>query len=310
LTFWTVRFSIVLNRAIQNRVRPKQLTPAGALPDNLRSACREVTVAGAELRYLRAGAGRPVLFLHTLRTQLDMFGGVLERLDRDGVELVAVDLPGHGRSSAPRVDYTAGYFTGVVEQFVAQIDMHDAVLVGESIGATIALALAARRNARVSRVFAINPYDYGRWGGIRRSSPLANVLFTAILWPGIGVAVAGGETRSILRAVLAGGLYDDRVLPPELLEELYRSGSRPGHARALRSLCRAWRTFASARELYPQIDVPVTLIYGDHDWSRPTERDDNRRAIPSARLISLKRCGHFAALEHPAAIARLITSEL
>jgi pimeloyl-ACP methyl ester carboxylesterase len=251
-----------------------------------------------------------VLLLHTLRTQLDMFGDVLTRLDRGRVEMVAVDLPGHGHSGAPRADYTAGYLSDVVEQFLAQIDLHDAVLVGESIGATIALTLAARSNPRVRAVLAINPYDYGRWGGIRRSSPLANVLFTAILWPGIGAAVAGGETRSILRAVLAGGVYDAHALRPELVEELYQTGSRPGHPRALQSLCRAWRSFVAARELYPKIDVPVTLVYGDHDWSHPAEREGNRRAIPGARLISLERCGHFAALEHPAAIARLITSEL
>jgi pimeloyl-ACP methyl ester carboxylesterase len=199
--------------------------------DTLHSVCRQVSVAGAELRYLRTGTGQPLVLLHTLRTQLDMFGGVLERLAVGGVELVAVDLPGHGHSSAPRVDYTAGYFSDVVEQFLAQLDLRDAILVGESIGATIALTLAGRRNQRVRAVVAINPYDYGRWGGIRRSSPRANALFTAILWPGIGTAVARGETKSILRAVLAGGVFDDRVLQPDLVAELYRSGSRPGCGR-------------------------------------------------------------------------------
>jgi pimeloyl-ACP methyl ester carboxylesterase len=251
-----------------------------------------------------------VVLLHTLRTQLEMFSGVLERLDPTRVEMVAIDLPGHGHSDAPRVDYTAGYFSDTVEQFLVQIDLQDAILVGESIGATIALTLAARRNPRVSAVVAINPYDYARWGGIRRSSPLANALFAAILWPGIGAAVAGGETRAILRAVMTGGVRDDRALRPELLEELHRTGSRPGHARALRSLCREWRSFVAARERYPHIDVPVTLVYGDHDWSRPVERDGNRLAIPAAQFITLEHCGHFASLEHPAAIARLITSEL
>jgi pimeloyl-ACP methyl ester carboxylesterase len=276
----------------------------------LQSACSQVTVGGTELRYLRTGAGRPVVLLHTLRTQLDVFGGVLERLDPTRAEIVAVDLPGHGHSAAPRGNYSAGYFSDTVEQFLTRTDLHDAMLVGESIGATIALTLAARRNPRVTAVVAINPYDYGRWGGIRRSSSLANVLFTAILWPGIGAAVAAGETRSILRAVLAGGVSDDRALRRELLEELYQSGARPGHARALRSLCEEWRSFIAARELYPRIEVPVTLVYGDCDWSRPAEREGNRQAVPGARFITLERCGHFASLDHPARIAKLITAEL
>ena len=143
-------------------VRTPHPQPPSALPDTLRSACREISVGGAELRYLRAGSGRPVVLLHTLRTQLDMFGGVLERLDLGRAELVAVDLPGHGHSGAPGVDYTAGYFSDTVEQFLARIDLHDVILVGESIGATIALTLAAGRSPRVRAVVAINPYDYGR----------------------------------------------------------------------------------------------------------------------------------------------------
>jgi len=291
-------------------MRAQHAYRTSAPSDNFRSSCAELSVGGAELRYLRAGTGRTVLLLHTLRTQLEMFARVLERLDLAQVQAVAVDLPGHGHSSAPTGDYTAGFFSDVVEQLLARLELREAVLVGESIGATIALTVAARRNPRVAAVLAINPYDYGRCGAIRRSSPLANLLFTAILWPGIGAAVAHGETRSILRAVITGGVYDDRVLAPELLEELYRSGERPGHARALRSLSRQWRSFVAARELYAQIEVPVTLAYGDHDWSRRSERDADRRAIPGARYSSIERCGHFASLEQPAAIASLIGSAL
>jgi len=79
-------------------------------------------------------------------------------------DIVALDLPGHGHSSAPAVDYTAAYFTDMPERFLDACGLENAVLVGESIGASIALGLAARRNPRVARVVALNPYDYGRWG--------------------------------------------------------------------------------------------------------------------------------------------------
>ena len=36
-------------------------------------------------------------------------------------------------------------------------------------------------------------------------------------------------------------------------------------------------------KLYPQIDMPVTLVYGEQDWSRIAEREGNRLAIPTAR---------------------------
>jgi hypothetical protein len=69
----------------------------------------------------------------------------------------------------------------------------------------------------------------------------------------------------VLRRVLDGGLYDPRCLSPQLVDELYQSGRRPGHGRALRSLSRNWHSWISARDRYPAIQIPVTLAYGDHD---------------------------------------------
>src|ERR671934_522360 len=264
------------------------------------------TVDGADIRYLRVGRGRPIVLLHTLRTQLEYFDRLLEHVDTGRVEVIAIDLPGHGESSAPAVDYTAGYFTDTVGALLDVLELRDAVVVGESIGGSIALALAARGDPHLAHVVAVNPYDYGRWGGIRRSSVLANVLFTAMLWPGVGPVVARTETKGILRGVLVGGLHDPAALPAELVEKLSRCGALPGHARAFRSLCRHWRSWIDARAGYGAIDLPVTLVYGDDDWSRPAEREANAHAIPGVRTATLTNSGHFSSLEKPHEVAQLI----
>jgi pimeloyl-ACP methyl ester carboxylesterase len=276
------------------------------VPEGVLDHLHRATVGGADVRYARIGRGRPVVLLHTLRTQLEYFDRLLEHVDVGRVEAIAIDLPGHGESSAPPVDYTGGYFADTVGALLDVCNVHDAVVVGESIGGSIALALAARRNPRVAQVVAVNPYDYGRWGGIRRSSALANVLFTAMLWPVVGPVVARTETTGILRRVLEGGLHDPAALPAELVEKLSRCGALPGHARAFRSLCRHWRSWIDARELYGAIDLPVTLVYGDDDWSRPAERDANAHAIPGVRTTTLTNSGHFSSLERPREIAQLI----
>jgi pimeloyl-ACP methyl ester carboxylesterase len=266
-------------------------------------------VAGSDVRFLRRGSGRPLVLLHTLRTQLEYFMPLLAHLDSTRYEVIVPDLPGHGRSSAPAVRYDATYFTGAVEEMLAAWDLHDAVVAGESIGGAIALALAARLPSRIARVVALNPYDYGRWGGIRRSSGLANVLFTAMLWPGIGSIVARSGTRGILRRVLMGGVYDRSRLPEDLVEQLFQCGALPGHASAFRSLCLNWRSWIDARATYPHIRQPVTLAYGDHDWSHPEEREANRRVIPASVHATLAQCGHFSSLDQPVAVARLIQGE-
>src|SRR3977135_955041 len=200
------------------------------------------TTLGGELRFLRTGRGRTVVFLHTLRTQLEYFVPLMRVLDQDidAIDILAPGLPGHGGSSAPQVEYSAGYFTDAIEQFLDRLDLRSVLLVGESIGASIALALGARTNPRLAGVVAINPYDYGRGGGIRRSSTLANVLFTALLWPGVGELGPRAGTKGILPRLLEGGVHDPRSMPPALVDELWQCGSLPGHPRAFLSLCRNW----------------------------------------------------------------------
>jgi pimeloyl-ACP methyl ester carboxylesterase len=50
----------------------------------------------------------------------------------------------------------------------------------------------------------------------------------------------------------------------------------------------------------------VTLIYRDHDWSRPPEREANFALRQGARSISLPDTGHFTALEQPARVAQIL----
>src|SRR6516162_7067910 len=189
---------------------------------HLSSNIHRATINGCEVRYLRLGAGTPVVLVHTLRTQLEMFLRVIEKMDTAELEVIAIDLPGHGESSAPPVDYTADYFTDAVEASLVRLDVGKTIVVGDSIGGTIGLTLAARANPRVAHVIAVNPYDYGVRGGVRRSSRIANLVFTFMLWPGIGTGVAGSGGEWVLRRVMEGGLHYRNTLPASLIEQMNR----------------------------------------------------------------------------------------
>ena len=65
----------------------------------------------------------------------------------------------------------------------------------------------------------------------------------------------------------------------------------------------------AARALYGRVTTPVTLIYGDHDWSRVPEREANLSLLRGARSISLHETGHFAALEQPTRIAEILLDD-
>lgn len=256
---------------------------------------------GMTMRYVSSGDGPPLVLLHTIRTQLDYFEKLVPEL-KGRYRVHALDLPGHGGSSMEPANYTEPLLRQAVSEFITKLDLHDVTLVGESIGGVLALTVSVDQPGRVKRVVSLNPYDYGEsfGGGIRRS---ANGWMVGMF------KVFGDytfEPRFVTAAVLNGGFHDAARLPEEMLDEFSRTGRRDGYRRVEHSVFRNWTTWLEARQLYSRVKVPVTLIYGRDDWSRPEERVRNHQAIPGAELSTIDQAGHFTALEKPAEVAALI----
>ena len=94
------------------------------------------SVDGTRIRYVVAGSGPPLVLLHTLRTQLDMFQKVIPEL-ATRFRVYALDYPGHGHSDAPNADYSADFFVKQVAGFLELMNIQNTLLAGESIGGTI-----------------------------------------------------------------------------------------------------------------------------------------------------------------------------
>lgn len=267
---------------------------------------RWVTVNGTRLRYIEAGGGPALVLLHTMRTQLDIFQRIVPSLAAR-YRVIALDLPGHGYSDLPPADYTATLFIDTVRGFLEQLDIRDAVLLGESIGGTTALGLAARGNPRVRAVVAASTYDYDRGRGLLRASPVSRLVVGVSDVPVLGATVTRLRQYPIVKHILDGGLHRER-LPAPLARELYLVGNRPGHASAFASLVHHWPSWEAEREHYGDIQVPVLLLYGEHDWSRPAERAETARRTPGAESHTVERAGHFLSFDAPAEVVALVTS--
>ncbi|MFC3321259.1 alpha/beta fold hydrolase [Mesorhizobium cantuariense] len=260
------------------------------------------------LRYEKTGDGPPLVLMHTIRTQLEYFRSLAPLLAKS-FTVYAIDLPGHGHSpidALARLDEP--YFRQGVIGFIEKLNLTDVTLVGESIGGALALTVAAAIPQRVERVFAINPYDYDiRYGdGIRRGNWFANLIIGSLQIPFLGAFNAWAENKMVLGKIMGGGYHDPRKLPADLLAEFGRVAQRPGYKRAARKVLAGWRSWSKARDQYREISAPVTLIYGDSDWSRPNERERTRALLPNARMYTLKDSGHFSAVENPSELARII----
>src|SRR5262245_48390810 len=139
-----VALSLILEARRPRPPAPQSLYWDASIP------IRYASIDGQRIRHIKTGSGPELVLLHTLRTQLDIFEKLVPRLAGD-FTVHALDYPGHGFSDIPKTDYRPELFVRTVEAFLDALDISEATLAGVSIGGTIPLLIAARRNPRVRR---------------------------------------------------------------------------------------------------------------------------------------------------------------
>ncbi len=260
---------------------------------------------GIKVRYVKTGSGPNLVLLHTLRTQLDIFQKVIPGL-AEHFTVYACDYPGHGWSDIPPADYAPEDFYRWTAALLDRLGIEQACVAGISIGGTIALVLAARQNARISRVISINPYDYWPSGGIRKSSLLASLILGPSGVPILGATLMRLRNRFVSDRIMEGGIASTDNWSPDLNKELYDVGARPGHYQGFLNLLSHERRWPDARNEYPRIKIPTLLVYGEQDWAPNPMRERDRALIPGVSMTTISQGGHFLSLDRPRELTDLI----
>ena len=253
------------------------------------------------MRYLKAGQGDPIILLHTIRTQLDYFQEVIPTLAKY-YTVYALDLPGHGHSSIDtKANYDEPNLREAVVAFVEKLDLKSVTIAGESIGAVLALTVASTIPERVIKVVASNTYDYDtRYAdGVRRGNFFANFVLGNYAIPIHGAIFAALENWLFLGIAMSGGFKNKRWMPSALLTEINRVGYRKGYRYVERNVFSNWKSWGEARKLYSGVQAPVTLIYGDHDWSTLLERQRTAKELGNVTINTLENTGHFGFVDNP-----------
>jgi haloalkane dehalogenase len=119
---------------------------------------RYADVDGLRLHYVDEGAGRPVVCFHGEPTWAYLYRKVARPLLDAGERVVAVDMPGFGRSDKPtdRRWYSYDRHFSHVSSVLAGLDLSDATVVVQDWGGPIGLRLAVEHPDRVGRLVIMN----------------------------------------------------------------------------------------------------------------------------------------------------------
>lgn len=91
---------------------------------------------GVRVAYQEQGKGKDaVIFIHGWTCNSEFWNGQMSAFPDK--RLIAIDLPGHGKSNKPKVDYTMDYFAKAIDAVMKKAGVKRAVLVGHSIGTPV-----------------------------------------------------------------------------------------------------------------------------------------------------------------------------
>jgi pimeloyl-ACP methyl ester carboxylesterase len=249
---------------------------------------RMIDTGGPTLSALvRDGApGAPtILLIHPANLRGATWRAVVDALD-PALRCVMPDLTGHG-DSARTERYSVQAWCEDCERVLDALGVEQVHAVGASVGAAIAVALAARRPGAV--------LSLGTVGGALRPAPVDGDTLLA--------ALAGGATIDDLRVEMARASVAPG-LPTAALERIAADVS----ANAPETLAAVWRA-ALATDVAPQLPAlyaPCWSVVGEHDQSCPPEESAWFATAVAGELHVLDGVGHLPMYEAPERLAALI----
>jgi pimeloyl-ACP methyl ester carboxylesterase len=249
------------------------------------------------LRVLEGGEGPKVLLLHGRGHAATMWHPLLTRLVASH-RVIAVDLPGFGHSSAPPYrgrgpEDAVRFFADPVGDLIEALGIEDAAIVGHSLGALVALALALGHRARRARPHKL--VLIGAMGVGPSMGPAARMFFRAV--PERLASLLGARLFQGLLAAGGGSPVPPRLaaLEVELLSTL---GGKRAPAEAFNALFPAFGPQCNVRDRLGELQAETLFVHGEDDPVFPApEIIAAARAMPRAEAWVLPGRGHSPHLE-------------
>jgi pimeloyl-ACP methyl ester carboxylesterase len=199
----------------------------------------------------------------------------------------ALDFWGFGESGKKRETYDVQDFVSLVNQFMEQMGIIRAPLVGHSMGGTVSLSVAIRYPERVSKVVVVGSPIVG--SSLAPLLKLAGYRLNAFL-----LFNMMGPFRAFMKNYYSRQICRDPRFP-EMMDRDLSKTTLESFLLSIASLRRA-----DLRPNLGQIQVPVMGMYGDKDKVvDPLEWKPLQAGVPQAQIVRFDNAGHFPMLEEP-----------
>ncbi|RMF29711.1 MAG: alpha/beta hydrolase, partial [Candidatus Nitrosothermus koennekii] len=227
-----------------------------------------------------------IIFIHGLGSSAERWLDIPEALSLSDIHTIALDLPGFGFSSKPKIDYTIDYFSNIIIKMLDRIGIKRCYIVGHSLGGYIAIDMAIKNKDIVNKLVLIDSS-----GLLKEPTPILKEYLEA----------ARDPTKGKVRAVFEKMVADPWRIPDTLVDSFI--GRIFNNKDALHAFESALNNSASIPidvERLNVIDKPTMIIWGKHDHVIPIEHCKifNER-IKGSKSIIIDDAGHAPFAEKP-----------
>ena len=246
-------------------------------------------INGIDTNYMTAGQGEAVLLLHGWGSSMESYRRLIHLLSKKYF-VIALDLPGFGKTGEPQRPFAVDDYVDFVLEFLKLFSISKLSLVGHSFGGRVIIKMVNRELP-----FAVDKIVLIDSAGIKpqptRGKSVKQVKYKLGKW---------FATRKLVMRLF-----------PDMLEKLrvkYGSADYAAASNMMRQ-CLVRVVNEDLSELLPGIQAPTLLIWGENDTATPlSDARKMEKEIPGAGLVVMKNAGHFSFVEQPDLFERVMAS--
>jgi pimeloyl-ACP methyl ester carboxylesterase len=258
---------------------------------------------GRRVRWSRQGAGPPLVFCHGTPWSSRLWAPIAEALSGEFTTYLW-DMAGYGESSKePEHRVSLDVQGELLHDLLAYWELDAPHVVAHDYGGAVALRAHLLHGSRFASLALVDVVALAPWGSdfFRLVREHADVF----------AALPGPIHEGVVRAYIAGashtGLSEgeaDMLVEPWLGEA--------GQAAFYRQIAQADQAYTDEVEpLYPSIDLPVLVVWGEEDAWIPVERAHRlAEVIPNDELHIVPNAGHLIQLDQPGELEKLLRRRL
>jgi len=250
----------------------------------------KVNIDGISVNYSDSGSGDVVLILQGWGTNMSLYSALAAHLAQN-MRVILPELPGFGETAEPAEPFSADDYADFVEKLLCELGITRCSLIGHSNGGRIIMKLVTRKQSE---------FKYDR---------IVFMDSAGIVHEKTAKQKAKQASYKLGKKIL--NLAPVKSAFPDALEK-FQSSRGSADYRAASPLMRATLVKLvneDFRALMPLITQPSLLIWGTEDGDTPlSDAKIFEELIPNAGLVEVQGAGHYAYLEQPGFVFRVLDS--